>query len=41
MGVWFSGRWYTSAAVNYMNVVQGHFNSRTWASANFGPATPD
>lgn len=41
MGVWFSGRWYTSAAVNYMNVVQGHFNSRTWASANFGPATSD
>jgi hypothetical protein len=41
MGVWFSGRWYTSAAVDYMNVVQGHFNSRTWTIANFDPAVPD
>lgn len=41
MGVWYSGRWYTSAAVGYMNTVQGHFNSRTWTTANFGPAVPD
>lgn len=41
MGVWFSGRWYTDPAVNYMNVVQGHFNARTWTTANFGPAVPD
>jgi hypothetical protein len=41
MGVWFSGRWYTAPAINYMNTVTGHFNSRTWETANFGPAVPD
>jgi hypothetical protein len=35
MGRWFAGRWYTQPAVNYMNTVQGHVNSRTWESAGF------
>ena len=35
MGRWFAGRWYTQPAVNYMNIVQGHVNSRTWESAAF------
>lgn len=41
MGMWFSGRWYTDPALHYMNVVQGHFNSQTWKSPDFGPAFPD
>ena len=32
MGRWFSGRWYTSAAVGYMSTVQGHVKSRTWTT---------
>jgi autotransporter family porin len=35
MGRWFAGRWYTQPAVNYMNIVQGHVNSRTWETAGF------
>ncbi len=35
MGRWFAGRWYTQAAVNYMDTVQGHVDSRTWESAGF------
>jgi hypothetical protein len=40
MGVWFSGRWYTQPALDYMNVVQGHFTDRTWTQSFFGPANP-
>jgi hypothetical protein len=35
MGRWFAGRWYTQPAVNYMNVVQGHVNGRTWETPAF------
>jgi len=35
MGRWFAGRWYTSGAINYMNVVQGHVNDRTWETGPF------
>jgi hypothetical protein len=40
MGVWFSGRWHTPAAEQYISTVTGHYNSRTWTTANFGPASP-
>ena len=35
MGRWFAGRWYTSGAVNYMNVVQDHVTARTWTTRPF------
>lgn len=40
MGVWFSGRWHTAAAEQYISVVTNHFNSRTWAQSSFPPAVP-
>jgi len=41
MGVWFSGRWYTSAAVGYMNRVRDEFYApRVWGQSNFPPALP-
>jgi hypothetical protein len=35
LGVWFSGRWYTDAAVGYMNLVQSDLNQRVWTTPNF------
>lgn len=35
LGVWFSGRWYTDAAVGYMNLVQSDLGQRVWTTPNF------
>jgi autotransporter family porin len=35
LGVWFSGRWYTPAAVGYINAVQDYLNQRIWTTPNF------
>jgi autotransporter family porin len=35
MGVWFSGRWHTSAANEYIARVQGYLNQRIWETPNF------
>lgn len=40
MGVWFSGRYRTPPAIQYMNVVQGHFNNEPWLDSGFPPAQP-
>ena len=41
MGVWFSGRWYTSAAVGYMNRVREDFYApRVWLQDYFPAAVP-
>ena len=44
-GVWFSGRWYTDAAIRYIEGgdtggygdtgVRQHFQARTWETASF------
>lgn len=34
-GVWFSGRWYTAPAVQYIGRVQQHLEDRTWETAGF------
>jgi hypothetical protein len=34
-GVWFSGRWYTAPAVEYIGRVQQHLADRTWETAGF------
>lgn len=35
MGMWFSGRWYTAAANDYISRWQGYLNARTWAQPGF------
>ena len=35
VGVWFSGRWYTAAAVSYIDLVQSDLNQRVWTTPNF------
>ena len=41
MGFWFSGRWYTAAAVGYMDRVQHDFyEPRVWTRSSFPPAVP-
>jgi autotransporter family porin len=35
IGVWYSGRWYTSAADGYMSKVQGYLSQRVWAQPGF------
>jgi transglycosylase-like protein with SLT domain len=35
VGTWFAGRWYTAAAVEYMNIVKNHVAARTWAQSGF------
>lgn len=40
MGTWFSGRWYTDAAVGYMGRVTDYHDQRIWTTSGFGPATP-
>ena len=41
LGVWFSGRWYTDAAIGYIERVTEHLNSRTWEREWFPPAVAD
>lgn len=38
-GVWFSGRWRTTPALNYISAVNSHVTSRTWESASFAGVT--
>ena len=35
MGRWFSGRWYTADALQYIARVQDYFKQRIWTTANF------
>lgn len=35
VGAWFAGRWYTAAAVDYINAVKGRLSQRTWSQAGF------
>ncbi len=35
LGVWFSGRWYTQAANDYIAAVEGYRGQRVWETANF------
>jgi hypothetical protein len=41
MGVWYSGRWYTDAALFYMNRVTEYHDTEFWLQAQFVPAVPD
>jgi hypothetical protein len=33
--VWYSGRWYTSDAITYIDKVQGYLNQRIWETPDF------
>ena len=35
IGVWYSGRWYTPAAVTYINKVKDYLAQRIWSTASF------
>ncbi|MEO8697999.1 MAG: hypothetical protein ABI658_31150 [Acidimicrobiales bacterium] len=35
LGVWFSGRWYTQAAIDYMGWVRSDLDNRIWETQNF------
>lgn len=35
VGAWYSGRWYTSAAVGYINRVKGYLSEQVWVSHDF------
>jgi autotransporter family porin len=35
VGMWFSGRWYTQPAVDYIAAVQGYLNQRIWTTPDF------
>jgi len=35
VGVWFSGRWYTQAANEYISAVRGYFDKRIWTTSSF------
>ncbi len=35
IGVWYSGRWHTSAAQGYISQVQSYLSQRIWATPNF------
>jgi len=35
VGVWFSGRWHTSAAEGYISAVQGYYNQKIWTTSSF------
>lgn len=35
IGRWFSGRWYTTPAVEYINAVQDYLNDRIWETSSF------
>jgi hypothetical protein len=35
VGVWFSGRWYTAAAKEYIAAVQDNYKSRIWTTSSF------
>jgi len=35
VGWWYSGHWYDSGAINYINQVQGYLSAQTWAQPGF------
>lgn len=35
IGVWYSGRWYTTAATGYISAVQGDLAQKVWAQPSF------
>jgi hypothetical protein len=35
VGWWYSGHWYDSGAVNYINQVKGYLSAQTWAQPGF------
>lgn len=35
LGVWFSGRWYTQPAIDYMGWVRSDLDNRVWETQNF------
>jgi autotransporter family porin len=35
VGVWFSGRWHTAAADDYITKVRGYLDQRIWTTAAF------
>ena len=35
VGAWFAGRWYTTAATDYMRAVYGRLDQRTWSQSGF------
>ncbi|MEO5724873.1 MAG: sigma-70 family RNA polymerase sigma factor, partial [Ilumatobacteraceae bacterium] len=39
VGAWFSGRWYTDGAGDYIAAVQDYLNRRVWESPDFANAT--
>jgi autotransporter family porin len=39
-GVWFSGRWRTPAANQYIARVDEYLRNKIWTQSNFGPSTP-
>ena len=41
LGVWFSGRWYTDAAIGYIDRFNDTLSNRTWEQEWFPPAQPD
>src|SRR5690606_4902586 len=40
LGMWFSGRWYTSAANQYISNVQSNLSGRVWETTAFKNAQP-
>lgn len=39
LGMWYSGRWRTQPALNYISAVQSHLANRTWEAAEFAIRT--
>jgi hypothetical protein len=39
IGVWYSGRWYDSGAVDYINKVQSYLSQRIWTTPSFVSAS--
>ena len=35
IGQWYSGDWYDSGALSYINDVKGYYNSKPWLSSSF------
>ena len=35
VGFWYSGNWYDSGAVNYINKVKGYYQKKLWLQPGF------
>jgi hypothetical protein len=40
LGVWFSGRWRTAEAEQYITKVKSYLQQKIWTTSSFGPAAP-